>query len=240
MNAFLYDGFTMEKLARQQIVEVLSSRGWLSSQSESFRNDVFNLGVSQYFSAGSVIYRVGDAPGGVYGVVSGGLLASLSVPDEVPRPMQFGTPGGWVGIMPFFDGGERRATLQAATSCLLFHLPLNAMEAMVAKNPEAIRAFGQIATANLQSMVELLHILMLPNAERRIAATLFRAARSKMVELPLTQANLAAMANTSTRQVSASLREFAEAGLVRTSYRAIRILDLDRLGVLAATEHDHD
>ena len=220
----------MDRLNRQAAEEVLLSRGWLSRQTEGFQAELSRWSVVQSMEAGSTVYRLNDPPGGIYGLVSGALAVSFETVLDGPRLLQHGALGSWIGVVPFLTGGPRLAELSAATDCVVLHVPLAAMEAMAARDPAAVRAFAQIAVENIASLLALLGILLLPTAERRIAASLIRAAESGSDPIPMTQADLAGITNASLRQVSAALRNLARQGLIEPGYRAIRVLDADGLG----------
>lgn len=219
----------MDLVTRQRAEETLSSRGWLAAETPEFRKELFRFAVMQVLPAGTVAYRVGDPPGGIYGLVAGALAVGFADAAEMPRLLQFAAVGSWIGVVPFLSDGVRLAELRAATDCRVMHVPLAAMEAMAARDPAAIRAFARILLANLEAALDLLRILMLPTAERRIAAALLRAGQSGGSPIPITQAELAAITNTSHRQVSETLRVLARQGLVEAGYRAIRLLDAEGL-----------
>lgn len=223
----------MDRITRELAHDVLSRQGWLSCQPEAFRQELFRWAVAQHVPAGTVIYRLNDPPGGLYGVVSGAVAISRRAGGGDARLPLHGTVGGWIGVAPFLTGGPREAGLRAAADCVLMQLPLAAMEAMAARDPAAIRAFAQIALAELDAALDLAAVLTLPTAERRIAGALLRAARSGVEPVPLTQADLAALANVSLRQVSGSLRVLARAGLIEPGYRVIRICDPEGLRLRA-------
>ncbi len=94
--------------------DVLSSIGWLSRQPEAFQEEVFRRSVPVRYAAGDVIYRLGDPLGGIYGVVSGAVIASMAPPRAVPHIIHVLTPGGWTGEGPFLSREPRRIELRAA------------------------------------------------------------------------------------------------------------------------------
>lgn len=215
----------MDRFNRAKAEAVLLEQGWLSQQPEAFQVELFRWSVVQSLVAGTVVYRLNDPPGGIYGLVSGALAVGFAIDSGEVSLLQHSVKGGWIGVVPFLSGGPRLAEVRAATDCIVMHLPLAAMEAMAARDPAAVRSFAQIALGNLESALELLRILMRPRSEQRIAGALLRAARSGVDPVPLTQRELATITNTSPRQVSAALRTFAGQGLIEPGYRAIRIVD---------------
>ena len=88
------------------------------------------------------VYAVGDEPGGMYGLVDGGLGISIAPGERGPYTAHFAMPGTWFG-------NRRRLRVNPVgsvspphdrPSCL--HLPLHAMDEVVAREPAAWRYFG--------------------------------------------------------------------------------------------------
>ena len=63
--------------------KTVSRLGWLSSESERFRQLVLERSVLQKIGAKQMIYAAGDPAGGVFGLVSGGLHI-LVAPEDGP------------------------------------------------------------------------------------------------------------------------------------------------------------
>ena len=137
--------------------------------------------------------------------------------------VQFGIQGAWAGEGPFFTGEARRAELRAITSCTLFHLPIDAMRQMAAIDADAIRYFARITIAHYDVMARIIDDLLIRKVDRRIAAVLNRASWLLTEDVPVSQADLGAMANASRNQVNAALSKFEAKGWISSSYRAIRI-----------------
>ena len=94
--------------------DILSSIGWLSRQPESFQDEVFRRLVPVRYAAGDIIYRQGDPLGGIYGVVSGTVIASVAPGKSVPHILHILTPRGWTGEGSFLSREPRRIELRAA------------------------------------------------------------------------------------------------------------------------------
>jgi CRP-like cAMP-binding protein len=98
--------------------DILSSIGWLSRQPESFQDEVFRRLVPVRYAAGDIIYRQGDPLGGIYGVVSGTVIASVAPGKSVPHILHMLTPRGWTGEGSFLSREPRRIELRAARGIL--------------------------------------------------------------------------------------------------------------------------
>lgn len=215
---------------------VMLGRGWLANQPPPFQREALSRCLVQTFSPGDVVYRIGDPPGGIYGLVGGTLAINLAPPHSTPRFVQFGIVGAWAGERSFLTGEPRRVEMKAVTSCTMMHLPLNAMQQMAARDPEAIRCFARITVMHFDVLERVIDDLLIPQADRRIAAVLQRASWLQSRTIPISQADLGMKANASRKQVNAALARFAANGWVTHSYRVIEVLDGDALLKFASGE----
>jgi CRP-like cAMP-binding protein len=158
-------------------------------------------------------------------------------PAEAPRLVHLGEPGLWVGEGCFLSREPRRAEVRAFTDTLLMHLPLGAMEEMAARDPSATRRFSLIVMTTVDILVRIIHDLQKPQAAKRIASVLERfASIIGDAPIPLTQAELGALANASRKQVNAVLKELAAKGCVKKTYRSMQIADGAGLRAMAAED----
>lgn len=209
--------------------DILSSIGWLSRQPANFQAEVFKRATAVKFAAGEVIYRLGDPLGGIYGIVSGAVIATVAPPRETPHLLHVLMPGGWVGEGPFLSREPRRVGLQAAIDSSALYLSLDQMDQMVGRDPMTTRRFTQIMMMNLDIVLRAFYDLQEPDEYRRIALALRRVAALENTPIPLTQAALGMLSNTSRKTVNAALRRFTDAGWASTAYRSITVKNLNGL-----------
>lgn len=203
-------------------------------QPAAFQDEVIARGMPQAFEPGAPVYLAGGPPGGIYGLIRGALNVSTAPSHATPRFIQFGIVGAWAGEGPFLTGEPRRAEMVAIGACVLWHLPLDAMNQMAARDPEAIKRFAAITIGHFDVLTRVIDDLLIPQVDRRIASVLNRTAWLVAPTVPITQAGLGGMANASRKQVNAALARFAAQGWVEHSYRAIRVLDAKALLHFAA------
>lgn len=216
-------------LSRADAEAAVLHDGWLAFQPPAFQTALLSRALLQTWAHGEAIYRFGDPPGGIYGLVRGTLSISMAPRNAAPRFVQFGIAGAWAGEGPFLTGEPRRAEMRAVDDCALFHLPLDAMHRMAAVDPEAIRRFAGITVLHFDVLARVIDDLLIPNAARRIASVLHRASWLQSRSVPISQETLGDMANASRKQVNVALARFAREGWVATSYRAIEVIDAPAL-----------
>ena len=228
----------MHPLSRGDAERIVAASGWLAVTPAAFSAEVLRRAHLQHFAPGDVIFRFGEAPGGIYGLVAGTLRINAAAPDAVPRLVHLGMPGAWTGEGCFMTGQPRRAEMHALGEAWLMHLPLQAMEQIVADDPPAARIFCSIAVLTVDVLIRIVHDLQKRDASRRIASVLHRAAWIGAVPIPLSQSEIGIMANASRQQVSAAMRRFAEAGWIETTYRSITVAQPQALRDYAARDED--
>lgn len=219
----------MTNISREQAVSIISERGWLSFLPEKFRTDLLRHAVLQHFASGDVIYRLGDPLGGIYGLVTGTVTVNIAPAEHVPQLIHLGVPGAWTGEGCFLTRQPRRLELRALVATSMMHVPLEALDRMAARDPNVIRYVAQSVMMGVDILIRVIHDLQWPDATRRVAAVLQRATWIGEVPIPLTQAEVGAMANASRKQVNAALQRFAAAGWVSNTYRSITIIDPEAL-----------
>jgi len=209
--------------------DILSALGWLSRQPEDFQEEVFRRAVPVRYAAGDAVYQLGDPVGGIYGVVSGALVASVAPPRAVPQILHVLTPGGWTGEGSFLSREPRRIELRAAMETAAVYLPLDSMDQIAGRDPLATRRFTQILLINLDIIMRAFYDMQDPDERRRIARAIRRIAVRENTPLPIAQSALGMLSNVSRKTVNAALKEFSAAGWVRTAYRTVTVTNMKRL-----------
>ncbi len=204
---------------------ILTKAGWLSTQPEWFQAEVLERAMLQDFAADEVIYRIGGPPGGIYGLVAGTLKVSTVRMLAAPRFIQFGIIGAWAGEGPYLTGEPRRSELRTVTPCTMMHLPLDEMNRLSQRNPQAIRCFASLTVTYFDVLTRIIDDLLIPRAEQRIASVLQRSGLLQSSAVPISQEELGMMANASRKQVNAAVAKFAARGWIRHTYRSIEVLD---------------
>lgn len=200
--------------------------GWLARVPEGFRAEVLRRSILMHFSAGETIYRVGDPPGGLFGLVSGTMSINMAVAGALPRLVMLGIPGHWTGEGGFLTRTPRRIELRAVVETTVFHLPIEVMDQMAARDIDVVHHIATLLVVSVEFLMRMVHDLQKPDVDRRVASVLHRTSWIGEVPIPLSQAELGVMANASRKQVNATLKRFTEAGWLENSYRSITVTDV--------------
>lgn len=216
---------------------IATDNGWLSFTPPSFQQAVLQRCLLKSYKAGETIYRVGDPPGGMYGLVSGGLGVSIAPGERGPYFGHLARPGTWFGEAAAMTRQPRRVGLTATRQAALLHLPLAKIDEIVAGDPAAWRLFALVTLGHLDTAMGACDDLMMRDHVKRCVAVLLRLAGCRHVsatpsaptEIDLTQDDVATLANVARMTAGAVLRNLEQSGHIEQAYRRIRILAPDAL-----------
>jgi CRP-like cAMP-binding protein len=226
-----------------QYAALFEARGWLAEQPAAFRSRILGLARPVSVSRGDWVFAIGDAPGGVFGVVSGGIGIEGAGPFHMLRLGHVLRAGSWFGHHPALAPGARRTQgMRAMEDSLLLHVPLAPLQAFMKEDPVAARCVGNMADGGSILAVRIISDLLIPDATQRIAAVLLRVTGAEDGIEPshpdgflMTQAELGEMANVSRPHVNRVLGELEAKGWVTRHYQRLRITDVEAVRGFAAS-----
>lgn len=215
----------------------VSAGGWLASMPVTFRDAVLDRAVVRRYGPGDVLHSAGDESGGMYGVAVGTIRLMLSAVDHGPYCGHLLRPGSWAGDGGAITGGARLGSLVSSGESVILYLPRAAIMEIVAEDPTYWRHFVAGTMLNLNTAFGAIADLMLRDHRQRLVAVLLRAAgaRSEMppverpIEVDLSQADIATMANVTRTTAGATLHRLGQMGLLKTGYGKVTILSPARL-----------
>jgi len=217
--------------------EIVLRHGWLSQTPPWFQSGVLDRCQLRHFKTGESIYSIGDPPGGMFGLVAGGLNVSIAPNERGPYFTHVARPGSWFGEAAAFTGEPRRVGLTAARDSELLHLPLHGIREIVDNNPVAWRFFALVTIGHLDVTIGAHDDLMIRDHVKRCIAVLLRLGGCRLsspqdslpVEIDLSQEDIAFMSNVARTTAGAVLRKLEAMGHLEQSYRRLRILAPDAL-----------
>ena len=202
---------------------------------------------------GEALYHPGDEPGGMYGVAEGGIVLSTMGRDGLPVAGHIVRPCTWFGYASVFDRQRRMLIPAANETSLVLNVSLGELERLRAAFPSAARAFGQLAMRGEAIYLAIVTDLLIADAHRRLAAVLLRVTGAETPDrqrdlpidpladpwagprgVPLTQAMLGELANTSPHTVARFVERAVKAGWIDWKYGRVRILEFGQLAAFAA------
>jgi CRP/FNR family transcriptional regulator, cyclic AMP receptor protein len=217
--------------------KIASENGWLSQTPTRFQQVVLDRCRLQTYKARQSIYMVGDPPGGMFGLVRGGLGITVAPGERGPYFGHLARPGTWFGEAAAMTRQPRRIGLTATRDAELLHLPLSTIDEIVGIDPSAWRLFALVTLGHLDTAMGACDDLMTRDHVKRCIAVLLRLAGCRHVsatpssptEIDLSQDDIATLANVARMTAGAILRNLEQAGHIEQAYRRIRILAPDAL-----------
>jgi CRP/FNR family transcriptional regulator, cyclic AMP receptor protein len=204
--------------------------GWLADQPEDVRRLVLKGARIVDYRAGDFIFHAGDAEGGIYGVITGGVGVHLPSDEGISVLAHILRCGGWFGYGPLVRGRKRSLSFSLVEPSTLFHLPLATAQEIAQASHAHQRAILSVGEYGMDAATKVIETLLIRNTDRRVAGTLLRVAahpdgEAGATEVLLTQAQLGEMANAERQVVNRALKRLEAKGIVRVSYGRIGIVD---------------
>lgn len=219
----------------------LRTGGWLSQTPPSFRDAVLSRCVLRRFERNETLYRAGDEPGGLFGLVEGGFGVIVAPGERAPFLGVLARPGFWIGEASVITRGPRAIGITATRDSVAAHLPLKQWDAIVLAEAEAWRWLALLSLRNSLLALAVIDALRRRRAEHRLAALLAilhagseaqgsgHAHDAPSAPIEISQDELAAMANLSRSSAGRLLDTLETHKVISRSYRTLRVLDLDAL-----------
>lgn len=228
----IIDGFGTGGMDRNSAGLAVRQRGWLSTTSEEFQNELLRRADLLPFPRGTTLYNAGDDPGGLFGVAAG--LIGVSLPPREPDGslIHLQGPGFWSGEAAALVGSTRLISMIAARDSWCWRLSRSTAQTMLADDPTCWRWFGTISLTNLIEALALIDALTTMAPARRVAKMLLRLVVTEpdgRTMVAASQAEIGEIAGLTRKMVHTVLRDFHEQGWVARRYGTVEILDLDRL-----------
>jgi len=228
-------------MKRNDASQKLGRRGWFALLEPALARAVFDAGRITVLDRGAVLFRPGDDPGGIYGVVDGGIVISATGHDGLPAAGHILRRGAWFGYGSVTVRRKRTLLAEANEASTILHIPLSRLDGLRAEHPSLGPALAGLAAHGEVALVQVIADLLIAATDRRLAAVLLRVAAESPDDpwrdprgVPLTQQRLAELSAASIQTVARFVDRASRQGWISWSYGRVRILEAARLTDLAA------
>lgn len=212
------------EVSRDRGTHALLRTGWLAEQPEDFQQRILALGRWRTYAAGEPIYEVGDEPNGVFGLERGELDVSMPISDHEMVVLHRAQPGLWVGDSATVSQEPRVVSLTAHVDSLVIAIPAGPLIRHLADRPHDLIYFYKLNHANFMMTLKGLADIIAAPPRARFARLLLRLASADGT-VRATQTELGVMAGMSRSAFRRAFAGLIEAGIVKTEYGTVRILD---------------
>lgn len=214
-------------------LDLLAAHGWLSQRSAETRARLGAIAKLRNFAADDPVYLVGDAPNGVFGLISGSLDVSIPRADGESYTLHRASTGFWVGDLALFSEAGRLVSVHAAEPTLMVQFPGPQLRQLVENDPRLYADFYALTYENVRTMFQIISNLALASSDKRLADRLLLEVEARGDAdgwIRVSQSELATLTAISLPTLKRVIRRFSEAGLVNCRYGHIQVLDRRALG----------
>lgn len=184
-----------------------------------------------------VLFLAGEPALGMYVVVTGGVRATRTTAEGREQVIHVEGPGATFAEVPMFDDGNYPSTVIAEAVSTLLFLPREDVRALCLEHPEIALAALKVLAGRLRQTAALVEDLGLRDVDRRLARLIEDVAQERgirkggavIVDLAMTQQQVAARIGSVREVVSRAFSRLQKAGLIEANGARIRIPDFDKL-----------
>lgn len=213
---------------RTHLEAVLTSKGWLSECSPKLQHQLIEIGKITQFEPGEILFRIGDAPKGIYGVAIGAVHIAMPADDGQELVIYHADTGFWVGDLELFSELPRMATVSAVAPTQCLFLSRRQLGRLLDNNPDYYRDFYKMSYENGRTIMRALANMTVTGSDKRLALRLLQYDENTShpdAWITVAQSQLAMTTALSVPTLERVLRRMAKAGLVEIGYGKLRILD---------------
>ncbi len=187
----------------------------------------------QNYKRRTTIVRVDD-PGGALYILKSGLVKDQHGDEMILRILY---PTDFFGEMSLLDGMPRSATVTAQEPSEVLTISREHFLNIIEQSPKILLKMTAVLSQRLRNTNELIHSLAFFDVYGKVARLLLNLAAERgrvteqgtVIDMRLTQQELAELAGMTRETMARTLREFQQAGCIRVDSGIISILELDIL-----------
>ena len=183
-------------------------------------------------SRGQLLFREGDDGEALYVVVEGLVKIFVSSPEGAYRAITTLGPPDVFGELPLIDEGPRSASAVAVVESTLLALDRTTLLDVVRRHPDLLDGLLRSLGGALRRLTEQAADLVFLDLHGRVAKLVVGLVEREgtdggsVLDLQLTQTDLAEMVGGSRQSVNQILHSFERRGFIEMEGRQIRILDV--------------
>lgn len=221
---------------------VSNLHNFTSNLTEAAAYDLRACFKSRNFSKGEIIFSTGQAPDKLFQLASGRVaLCNYSGDGQEIILTQY-RPGDWFGITGIMDGMPRVNTTTALEDTRVLILGATDFRRMCDKHPEILKAFSIMQANHNRMLLNLLvdaSLLRLParimRTIQRLLASLGKQDAENLYYIQCSHEEMARYVGASRQSTSLELKKLEKAGLIRSAYGKIYVLDQQALDTRCET-----
>lgn len=221
----------------QELKEFFGKTALLQNLSDESLEHIAKVASSQTFQPGDWLFSDGDECHGSFMILSGQVKVFKYTESSREQIMGLLGPGEYLAGVPAFDGHCYTACAIALEAVVTLYLPREPMLELLQQDAKLAFNLLKIFSQHLREFAHLIENLSLKEVSGRLATYLlllsYQSGNTKVVELEMTKAQLAAFIGTVPETLSRSLQKMDHEGLLMVDGSKITILNFPQLQKLA-------
>lgn len=224
-----------------QDISYLESNDLFKGLEPSELASIAKAGRSRRLKPGAHLFRQGAPATTLYVLVAGQVKMTQVTPEGHQVLLRVASPGETIGAIAVVDKARYPATAQAADDCRLLAWDGDSMLALMLRFPHLALNILRVVSAHVLEFQDRYRELATERVERRVARALLRLANQAgqkvesgiLIDLALTQQDLAEMTGTTRYTISRMLSDWEQRGLVKAGRERVLIRQPHSLVVIA-------
>jgi CRP/FNR family cyclic AMP-dependent transcriptional regulator len=220
-----------------QYVDFLRKVSLFSELPEEELRQLASVVREQHYRKNTTLIHIDD-PGNALFILKSGVM-KITIEDQNGREiiLRMVYPTEFFGEMALLDDMPRSATVTTQEPCEALIIYRQHFLELIDKSPRILLNMTAVLSRRLRKMNELIRSLVFFDVYGKVARVLLTlvaekgrvTAQGTVIDLRLTQQELAELAGMSRETMTRTLRDFQQAGVVRIESGIITILELDML-----------
>jgi len=220
-----------------QYVDFLRKVSLFSELPEEELRQLASVVREQHYRKNTTLFHIDD-PGNALFILKSGVM-KITIEDQNGREiiLRMVYPTEFFGEMALLDDMPRSATVTTQEPCEALIIYRQHFLELIDKSPRILLNMTAVLSRRLRKMNELIRSLVFFDVYGKVARVLLTlvaekgrvTAQGTVIDLRLTQQELAELAGMSRETMTRTLRDFQQAGVVRIESGIITILELDML-----------
>ena len=223
----------MRTTDRQNAMDLLRKGKWFGELPEDLQSLILDNSMLRLVEKNQVLVVEDSPPTGMFVVLEGQVAITRQVGNQADFFFHLGGPGFWFGENGLLGDDNAVITATARTKIRALFLPASSFKQIIETDPCYYKLFTKLLLARYAVVIRTLgqSNTLSPEDVLRIRLadlsdmTLSDQMSDEVVELALTQTDLAAMIGCSRQTINMLLKKLESQDLIKVKFRKIKILD---------------
>lgn len=180
------------------------------------------------YNKNDTVYRQGESAVCFYYLKKGKVKIFFNSPDGMEKTLSLASAGSILGEAAFFDKIPRISSAKAEDKCEIIPISQKKLIELIGKHPNLAMDLLQILAKRIRLLSSQIDSMTFLQADARIAQLLLEY-KTKEFLVYLTHEEIGNMVGVSRVTVSKILNTFAKEKIIKTNYKNIQLLNIERL-----------